>query len=122
MQKYSASPMVSRRQALRGLAAAAGIAAALSQRASRAQTPGAAARGAQSPHLDVKDPSAIAVGYVEDAAKVDAKKYPSYSQGSSCENCLQLQGTAGAAYRPCTLFPDKLVATAGWCSAWTAEM
>jgi hypothetical protein len=87
-----------------------------------AQAPGAATRGAPAPHLDVKDPSATAVGYVEDAAKVDAKKYPAYSQGSSCENCLQLQGTAGADYRPCTLFPGKLVATAGWCSAWTAEM
>jgi hypothetical protein len=118
MQKSSAPPRVSRRQALRGMAAAAaGVAALMTQRASSAAT-----QAAQAPHLDVKDPAASAVGYVEDATKVDPKRYPAYSQGSSCENCLQLQGTAGAAYRPCTLFPGKLVATAGWCSAWTPEM
>jgi hypothetical protein len=64
----------------------------------------------------------VAVGYVENASRVDPKKYPDYVRGSNCENCLQLQGTAGTAYRPCSLFPAKLVAAAGWCSAWTAEI
>jgi hypothetical protein len=106
----------SRRQALRGLAAAS-IVALNVRRASAAES-----ATAQAPHLDVKDPAAVAVGYVEDASKVDARKYPTYSKGSSCENCLQLQGSAGAPYRPCMLFPGKLVAAAGWCSAWTPEM
>jgi hypothetical protein len=35
---------------------------------------------------------------------------------------LQLQGAAGSDYRPCAIFKGKLVAVAGWCSAWTAEM
>jgi hypothetical protein len=128
MQKSKVPRLFSRRQALRRLAVAASTVVAMSgQRALRAATPGAEARGAQAPgvqapHLDVKDPAAVAVGYVEDAAKVDAKKYPDYSQGSNCENCLQLQGAAGASYRPCSLFPGKLVAVAGWCSAWTAEI
>jgi hypothetical protein len=74
------------------------------------------------PKLSVNDPAAVAVGYVEDAALVDPKKFPAYVKGSNCENCLQLQGTAGDAYRPCTLFKGKVVAAAGWCSAWTAEM
>jgi hypothetical protein len=83
-----------------------------------------AARGAQgaAPKLDVKDPAAIAVGYVLNAADVDAKKFPSYVKGSSCENCLQLQGAEGSSYRPCAIFKGQLVAVAGWCSAWTAEM
>ncbi len=72
--------------------------------------------------LATKDPSAVAVGYVENAAEVDVKKYPAYVQGSRCDNCLQLQGNAGNNYRPCTLFPGKLVAVSGWCSGWTAEM
>ena len=72
--------------------------------------------------LSVKDPAAIAVGYVENASQVDSKKYPAYVKGSNCENCLQLQGSAGADYRPCSVFPGKLVAVAGWCSSWTAEM
>ncbi len=118
---------VSRRQALLTLAAAGAAFGmpqqrAVSAQAQVAQAPGAGARGAQAPHLDVKDPAAVAVGYVETAAKVDPKKYPTYAQGANCENCLQLQGAEGAAYRPCTLFPGKLVAAAGWCSAWTAEI
>jgi hypothetical protein len=72
--------------------------------------------------LDVKDPAAVALGYVENAAQVDVKKYPAYVKGSTCNNCLQLQGKAGDAYRPCNLYPDKLVAAAGWCASWTAEM
>jgi hypothetical protein len=77
---------------------------------------------AEPPHLDLKDPPAAAVGYVEDASKVDAKKYSNYVRGSTCGNCLQLQGAVGPAYRPCDFFQGKLVAVAGWCSAWTAEM
>ena len=73
-------------------------------------------------HLDVKDAAAVAVGYVENAAQVDAGNHTNYVRGSSCGNCLQLQGTAGPAYRPCDFFQGKLVAVAGWCSAWTAEM
>ena len=79
-------------------------------------------QGAEPARLDPKDPAAAALGYVEKAAQVDVKKYPAYVLGSNCENCLQLQGKAGNDYRPCTLFPGKLVAISGWCSAWTAEM
>jgi hypothetical protein len=81
-----------------------------------------AALGADVDKVDVKDPLAVSVGYVENAAQADTKKFPSYVKGSNCENCLQLQGSAGASYRPCTVFKGKLVAVGGWCSAWTAEM
>jgi len=77
---------------------------------------------AAAPHLDTKDPAALAAGYVENASQVDAKKYSNFAKGSSCENCAQLQGAAGAPYRPCDFFQGKLVAVAGWCSAWTPEM
>jgi hypothetical protein len=83
---------------------------------------GRQSRGADLQKLDVKDPAAVALGYVENAAQVDAKKYPAFVKGSTCENCLQLQGKAGSDYRPCSLFPGKLVAVGGWCSGWTAEM
>jgi len=72
--------------------------------------------------LDVKDPTAVALGYVENASQVDLKKYPAYTQGSNCENCLQLQGSPGNNYRPCSLFPGKLVSVGGWCKGWTPEM
>jgi hypothetical protein len=80
------------------------------------------ALAAEPQKVNVKDPAAVALGYVENAAQVDVKKYPSFVKGTNCENCLQLQGTTGDAYRPCTLFKGKLVAVSGWCSGWTAEM
>jgi hypothetical protein len=80
------------------------------------------ALGAEPQKLDVKDPAAVALGYVENAAQVDMKKYPAFVKGSNCDNCLQLQGKAGSDYRPCALFPGKLVAVSGWCSGWTPEM
>lgn len=79
-------------------------------------------RGAAPEQLDVKDPAAVALGYVLKVAEVDVKKYPDYVPGSNCENCLQLQGSAGNSYRPCGLFPGKLVAVGGWCKGWTPEM
>jgi hypothetical protein len=79
-------------------------------------------RAADPAKLDVKDPAAVALGYVEHASDVDTKKYPAYVKGQICENCLQLQGTAGNTYRPCSVFPGKVVAVSGWCSAWAAEM
>jgi High potential iron-sulfur protein len=106
---------VSRRTLLRnlGTAALAASAAALLPRRLPA---------ADAPRLDVKDPAAVAVGYVEDAGRVDAAKYPSYAKGSTCENCLLLQGTSGNPYRPCDLFKGKLVSAKGWCSGWAAEI
>ncbi len=102
-----------RRTLLKNLLAAAAAASVLANRRST---------GAESPHLDVKDPAAVKVGYVENAGQVDAKKYPGYVKGSNCDNCLLLQGAAGANYRPCSLFPGKLVSVNGWCSGWTAEI
>jgi hypothetical protein len=79
-------------------------------------------RAAEPEKLDTKDPAAVALGYIENAGQVDLKKYPAYVKGSNCDNCLQLQGKPGSNYRPCGLFPGKLVAVSGWCSGWTAEM
>jgi hypothetical protein len=101
---------VSRRNLLRILAGAAAVTALPRHGRADAQ------------HLEVKDAAAVAAGYVENASQVDAGKYPSYVRGSNCGNCLQLQGAAGPAYRPCDFFQGKLVAVAGWCTAWTAEM
>jgi hypothetical protein len=103
---------VNRRSLLKSLAAAAATAAIFR---------GGTSSAAELPHLDVKDPAGAALGYVENASRVDAKKYPTYVKGSRCDNCLLLQGSSGA-YRPCNLFPGKLVSAAGWCSGWTAEI
>jgi len=104
---------ITRREIIRNLSLAAGWSAVL---------PGRQTRGAAPPRLEVKDPAAVALGYVENAAQVDVKKYPGFVKGSTCENCLQLQGSAGNNYRPCSLFPGKLVSVSGWCKSWTPEM
>jgi High potential iron-sulfur protein len=79
-------------------------------------------RANEPPHLGVKDPAAVALGYVENVSQIDLQKNPSYEKGSTCENCSQLQGAAGAPFRPCSLFPGKVVSAGGWCSGWAAEI
>jgi len=70
------------------------------------------------PKLSLDDPLAVGLQYVEDAT---ASSSPAYKAGSTCDNCLQIQGPAGDAFRPCAIVPGKLVAGAGWCSAWVAK-
>ncbi len=72
-------------------------------------------------HLDPKDPSAAALGYVSDAKTVDATKYKSYKPGQQCASCLQLQGAPPDAWRPCILYPKKLVNVNGWCSGYVKK-
>jgi len=104
---------VTRRNVIKSLSVAAGVSVGLACRPTF---------GAEAPRLDVKDPAATALGYVENVNRLDTKKYPEFVPGSSCENCLQLQGVAGNNYRPCGLFPGKLVSVSGWCKSWAAEM
>lgn len=68
--------------------------------------------------LEVGDPQAKALGYVEDATTVDAKANPNYKPGQTCANCLQAQGKSGDAQLPCNIFPGKLVQAKGWCKVW----
>lgn len=79
------------------------------------------AAAADLPHLDEKDPLASAMGYVHDASKVDSSKVPQHKAGAFCHNCVQLQGKEGDAWRPCNLFPGKLVAADGWCKVWVVK-
>ena len=75
------------------------------------------------PKLDPNDPSAKALLYVPDAKNVDTKNPMAarYAAGQTCSNCQVIQGKDGEAYRPCAIFPGKLVAAAGWCSAWAKK-
>jgi hypothetical protein len=69
--------------------------------------------------LSEADPQAQALGYKEDASKVDKAKFSQYAAGQSCETCSLFQGKATDAYGGCTLFGDKQVAARGWCSSYT---
>ncbi|MFW8591369.1 high-potential iron-sulfur protein [Glaciecola sp. 2405UD65-10] len=55
----------------------------------------------------------------EDATAVALKyTHSSTVEGSNCANCMYVQGEAGAEWRPCAIFPGKVVNAKGWCSAW----
>ncbi len=71
--------------------------------------------------LDEKDAQAVALGYVADAKRVDAKKYPKYAAGQVCTNCVLYQGKATDTAGGCPLFAGKQVAGPGWCSAWAKK-
>jgi hypothetical protein len=66
---------------------------------------------AETPSLDPNDPTAKALGYITQSTK----------PGEKCSNCSQFQGSAGSAQGPCTIFPGKSVAAAGWCLSWVKK-
>jgi hypothetical protein len=105
---------LSRRKFLQTLAVALPAGAVMLHSESRAQ---------DMVKLDLNDPAAKALLYVEDAADVD-KSNPlaaRFEVGQDCTNCAQIQGEEGAEWRPCGIFPGKVVAAKGWCSVWVAK-
>jgi hypothetical protein len=73
---------------------------------------------AELPKLDVNDPQAKALGYVEDSAKADQAKFPKHAASQKCNNCQLYQGKPSDAQAGCPLFSGKSVAGTGWCSAY----
>ena len=75
------------------------------------------ARAADLPALTEADPTAKALGYVEDASKSTNAKHKA---GDDCGNCQFYSG--GATGRgPCQLFPGKSVNAKGWCVSHTPK-
>ena len=109
------SKSITRRDALKGLTLAAGalLAANAAQRA--------VADAATLPHVMATDAMAVAFAYQEDSSKVDVKAFPSYKPDQKCSTCLQLQGKAGDPWRPCNIFPGKLVNANGWCKVYVKK-
>ncbi|MES2424962.1 MAG: high-potential iron-sulfur protein [Pseudomonadota bacterium] len=70
--------------------------------------------------LDEKDPTAVGLAYVADAAKADKAKVKAPA-GSNCANCALYSGKAGDAAGGCGIFPGKQVAAKGICSAWAKK-
>ena len=73
------------------------------------------------PHVDPKDPLALAVGYVEDTTTVDAKKFPQHKPTQACVNCKVFTKQAGSEYGACQIFAGKAVHEHGWCSTYQAK-
>ena len=75
------------------------------------------------PRIDEADPAAKALVYVHDVANVDTSNplAARFEAGQDCANCAQIQGEDGAEWRPCGIFPGKLVNANGWCSVWAPK-
>ena len=71
--------------------------------------------------VDETSAQAVALGYVADAKRADAKKFPRYADGQHCANCALFQGKPGDAAGGCALFGTSHVAAPGWCSAWSKK-
>ena len=99
------------------LAAAAAIPAGSMIRARRAAA-------SDLPHVDpATDPVAMALGYKNSAAEVDKEAFPKIAgepAGQICGNCMLYEG-GDAEWGPCSMFPGKAVAKAGWCNAWAPK-
>jgi anaerobic selenocysteine-containing dehydrogenase len=67
------------------------------------------------------DPAAKALNYKHDTKAVDGSAFPNHTNEQLCSNCQLIQGADGEEWRPCAVFPGKLVAADGWCSAWVAK-
>jgi High potential iron-sulfur protein len=104
---------ISRRDALKQFALLCGAAGALA--------PALSAQSADLPHLTPDDPTGKALGYVDDATKVDTKKYASYAAGQKCSTCMQSKGNAGDAWLSCSIFAGKAVNANGWCQVYVKK-
>lgn len=76
---------------------------------------------AAAPLVQESDPQAVALGYKNDATKVDKAKYPKYAAGQQCANCALYQGKPTDPAAACPLFAGKQVAAKAWCSAWAKK-
>ena len=76
------------------------------------------ARAYDLPKVNEDDPMAKALNYVHDARTVDAAMR---SSSSFCNNCALYTGDVSDEWGKCSIFPGKVVAGPGWCSAWAAK-
>lgn len=84
-------------------------------------TAATAAEPAASGPVAETEATAMALGYVTDASRVDASKYPSHAAGQTCGTCALFGGQPGAAAGPCSIFQNREVSAKGWCISWAKK-
>ena len=73
------------------------------------------------PQLSEDDPMASGMKYTHDASTVDPASRANPAADQTCANCALIQGEDGAAWRPCQIFPGKVVNAKGWCQVWAPK-
>lgn len=81
---------------------------------------GREAQAGDLPHLTEDDAMAKAMKYTNDSSSVDPASRNNPAANQSCATCALLQAGDGD-WRPCQIFPGKLVHTSGWCSVWAPK-
>ena len=115
------SSKTGRRDSRRNFIALAGVTGAAVLAGMRPALSLAQGQGVSPPHLSESDPTAKALGYVEDASKADKAKFPAYKAGAHCATCNFFQGKPADAYAPCQIFPGKAVSAKGWCASYSQK-
>jgi hypothetical protein len=83
--------------------------------------PGREASAQDMPHIEESDPVAQSLKYTHDASSVDPASRANPAADQHCANCALIQGNEGDEWRPCQIFPGKLVKNTGWCSVWAPK-
>ena len=83
--------------------------------------PGSEAMAQDLPQLTEDDPVASSMRYTHDASTVDPASRANPAAEQNCANCALVQGADGDAWRPCQIFPGKVVNANGWCSVWAPK-
>jgi len=83
--------------------------------------PGREAYAEDMPQLSEDDPMASGMKYTHDASTVDPASRANPAADQTCANCALIQGEDGAAWRPCQIFPGKVVNADGWCQVWAPK-
>ena len=73
------------------------------------------------PKVSEDDPMAKGMRYTHDASTVDPSSRNSPEADQTCANCALVQGNDGDEWRPCQIFPGKVVSAKGWCSVWAKK-
>lgn len=84
-------------------------------------SPGKDAKAQDMPRIEESDPVAQSLKYTHDASTVDPASRANPAADQNCANCALIQGNDGDEWRPCQIFPGKLVKDVGWCSVWAPK-
>lgn len=76
---------------------------------------------ADMPKVSEDDPMAKGMRYTHDGSTVDPASRANPAENQSCANCALVQGNDGDEWRPCQIFPGKLVNANGWCQVWAPK-
>ena len=83
--------------------------------------PGREAQAEDLPKLSEDDPMGKAMKYTHDASTVEPSSRANPAADQNCANCALIQGADGDTWRPCQIFPGKVVNANGWCTVWAPK-